>query len=45
MNNLENRKRLNALFMEKISQMDGLHGDVRFLHFHPMQAFFKKVEA
>jgi len=45
MNNLENRKRLNALFMEKISLMDGLHGECRFIHFHPMQVFFKKVEA
>jgi hypothetical protein len=39
-----NRAKLNEFFFSLIQPLDGLYGDVRFVHFHPMQCFIRKVE-
>jgi hypothetical protein len=37
------RGNLNGFFLQHLQTMDGLHGDIRFIHFWPMQCIIGKA--
>jgi len=42
-NYLNDRAKLNKFFMDRLQPLDGLQGEIRFMHFWAMQCFIQKV--